>query len=445
MTRILVIERDDSSRRHLRLEFERNGFDVVEAPTLVDAQRTGGTGQVDTVVANVEVLDESPDCMAVTAPVPVVLVADSPSIAQAVDCIRRGAADYIARPFQSATLIAAVERAASRAQPAPSGTSAYSSIIGDCPSMRDLLDQVAKWAPTEATVLIQGESGTGKELIARAMHASSSRRHAQIIAINCAAIPETLVESELFGLDAGVHANSAPAARPGLLEASDGGTLFVEEIADMPPTAQARLLGFLRDGEIRRIGSADTRRGNVRIIASTHLNLVQLARNRQFSDDLLRRIDVVLNVPPLRTRGDDAIAIADAALTRTSNKLGKHGLDFTEDAREAMRRYPWPGNVRELENAVERAAILCEEPDIDARLLAIDTEPSTRSSTKSEGDASSLESYFVRFVLDNEDQYTETELASKLGISRKSLWERRQRLKIPRRRTRKRGPRRGAP
>ena len=442
MTRVLVIERDDSSRRELREEFERNGFAVVEAANLTDVARVG-VGQVATVVANATMVASADDFLAFAASVPVVLVADSPSIPEAVECMRQGAADYVAKPFQPATLIAAVERAASRAQPMVAGMTAFSSIVGECPAMRDLFDQVAKWAPTEATVLIQGEVGTGKELIARALHASSGRRHAQIIALNCAAIPESMIESELFGLGAGVSSAPLAAPRPGLLEAADGGTLFLGEIGDMPPTAQARLLRFLQDGRIRRLGSAKTRRVNVRVIAATHRNIVELARNNQFRDDLLRRIDAALRVPPLRDRGEDVIKLAHVLLGRACGKLNKHRRSFSSSALDAMRSYPWPGNVRELENAVERAAILSEDETIDAGLLAINTGGAPQPPPEVQGEsASSLEGYFLRFVLDNEDQFTETELASKLGISRKSLWERRQRLNIPRRRTRKRGPRR---
>lgn len=441
MTRVLVVESDDSSRRKLCGEFERTGFDVIEASHPKDALRVG-VGQVDAAVANAALAVEARNFLALSAAVPVVLVADSPSIEQAVECMRLGAADYIPQPFEPATLIAAVERATSRSIPAVGGENAFPTIIGHCAAMRDLLDQVGTWGPTEATVLIQGESGTGKELIARALHASSSRRHAQVIAFNCAAIPETMIEAELFGLDSRV-AKPSLAARPGLLEAADGGTLFLDEIADMPPSAQARLLGFLKDGQVRRFGSAETREANVRIIAATRRDIAEFAAHNRYSDDLFQCIDAVLHVPPLRDRGEDVIVLAQGVLERTCRKLNKQGLTFAPAALDAMRTYTWLGNVRELENAVERAVILTDEGGIDAERLAIGAERARPEAQEPEDQASSsLEDYFLRFVLDHEDQYTETELAAKLGISRKSLWERRQRMNIPRRRTRKRGPRR---
>ena len=440
MTRVLVVEPDESSRRNLRGEFERTGFDVVEASHLKDALRAD-VGQADAVVANAVLAVAARDFLALSAPVPVVLIADSPSIEQAVECMRLGAADYVPRPFEPATLIAAVERATSRAIPAVGGETAFPTIVGHCAAMRDLLDQVGTWGPTEATVLIQGESGTGKELIARALHASSSRRHAQVIAFNCAAIPETMIESELFGLDSRV-AKLSQAARPGLVEAADGGTLFLDEVADMPPSAQARLVCFLQDGQVRRFGSAQARDANVRIIAATRQAVGEFAGHNRYSDDLFQCIDAVLHIPPLRERGEDVVVLAQAVLERTCRMLNKQDLTFAAAALDAMRAYPWPGNVRELENAVERAVILTDQGVIDAERLAIGAGRVRPETAEPEDQTSSLEDYFLRFVLDHEDQFTETELAAKLGISRKSLWERRQRLNIPRRRTRKRGPRR---
>lgn len=438
MTRVLLVEPDDSSRRNLRGEFERIGFDVIEESQ--DARRAS-SGQVDAVVANASIAVETRDFFALSAPVPVVLVADSPSIEQAVECMRLGAADYVPQPFEPATVIAAVERAMGHTIPTASGETAFPTIIGNCAAMRDLMDQVGKWGSTEATVLIQGESGTGKELIARALHACSGRRHAQVIAFNCAAIPEAMIESELFGLDSRV-ANLSHGPRPGLLEAADGGTLFLDEVADMPPSAQARLLCFLKDGQVRRFGSPQAREANVRIIAATRRAIPKFAGRNRYGDELLQCIDAVLHVPPLRERGEDVVVLAQAVLERTCSKLNKQGLTFSPAALDAMQTYPWPGNVRELENAVERAVILTDQGVIGTERLAI-TERSRPDSRETNDQTSiSLEDYFLRFVLDNEDQYTETELAAKLGISRKSLWERRQRLNIPRRRTRKRGPRR---
>ena len=442
MTRVLVIEPDDSSRRQLREEFEHNGFSVVES-TSADPFSVVNA-QADAVVANATIALGPQDVISIAAPTPVVCIADTPSIAQAVECMRQGAADYLARPFAPARLIAAAERAAATTLPV-ADTSPFSPIVRQCATMRDLLDRVESVAPTESTVLILGESGTGKELIARGLHAASRRRGARLIVFNCAAIPKQMVEPELFGSEQGpCPTDDATTTQRGLLEAAQGGTLFLDEIGDLPPGAQARLLHFLREGTIRRFGSAETRRVDLRVIAATHGDLRRQTDNGQFREDLFLRLSAVsLHVPPLRERGDDVIAIAHAILERLAGKLNKRGLSFSTEALDAMRCYRWPGNIRELENALERAVILCRAKTIDADMLPIHAGSIRPPLADAPGEtSSSLESYFLRFVLDNEDRLTETELANKLGISRKSLWERRQRLNIPRRRTRQRGPRR---
>ena len=441
MTRVLVIEQDHPIRRQLREEFERNGFGVVETSR---ADRvTIGSAQADAVVANASLAAASSNIVAVAAPVPVVLLADSPSIPEAVECMRCGAADYLPRPTQPNALIAAVERAVASAD-VPADRSALSPIIGQCDEMRELLERVTSVAPTESTILILGESGTGKELIARALHSASQRRHAQVISFNCAGIPETLIEVELFGSSAGPSSTEKPSTRRGLLEAAHGGTLFLDEIGDLPASAQARLAQYLDEGTFRRLGSSEAHRVDVRVVAATHRDLRQLTKSGHFREDLFARLNSVsLRVPPLRERGDDVVAIAQTTLERLAGKFNKRGLALSAAAMDAMRRYRWPGNVRELENALERAVILCRSTTIDADMLPIHADPShTAPSDAQRESTSSLEGYFLRFVLDNEDHLTETELAKALGISRKSLWERRQRLNIPRRRTRTRGPRR---
>ncbi|MBU0565059.1 MAG: sigma-54 dependent transcriptional regulator, partial [Gammaproteobacteria bacterium] len=322
-------------------------------------------------------------------------------------------------------------------------------IIGHCAPMQDLFGKIRKVAPTDSNVLIQGESGTGKELVARALHNLSRRAKAPMISVNCAAIPETLIESELFGHEKGAF-TGASAGRAGLVEAADGGTLFLDEIGELPLEAQARLLRVLQEGEIRRVGSVQSQKVDVRLIAATHRDLKTLAKTGQFREDLYYRLHVIaLKLPPLRERGGDVLEIAKAFLARQGERMSSDDLHFSRDAEQAIRHYSWPGNVRELENAIERAAILSESPEIDAELLGIDIELDELDDDFDEplgtirGIATgneptedlSLEDYFQHFVLEHQDHMTETELARKLGISRKCLWERRQRLGIPRRKS----------
>jgi len=316
--------------------------------------------------------------------------------------------------------------------------------------MQLLFRKIAKVAPTDATVLIQGESGTGKELVAKALHNQSRRADKPLISVNCAAIPETLIESELFGHEKGAF-TGATALRQGLVEAADGGTLFLDEIGELPLEAQARLLRVLQEGEIRRVGSVQSHQVNVRLVAATHRNLKELASQGEFREDLYYRLNVMeLHLPPLRDRGEDVIEIATAMLARACERMAQPPMTFSEAALKAIRDYHWPGNVRELENAVERSVILSESNQVEPDLLGIEVSPDRYISDAmrnnlvddnpyqpsdqiddQQGDLS-LDDYFVHFVLENEASMTETDLARKLGISRKSLWERRQRLGIPR-------------
>ena len=288
--------------------------------------------------------------------------------------------------------------------------------------------------------------------MARALHNLSRRVKAPLISVNCAAIPETLIESELFGHEKGAF-TGASASRTGLVEAADGGTLFLDEIGELPLEAQARLLRVLQEGEIRRVGSVQSQKVNVRLIAATHRDLKTLAKTGQFREDLYYRLNVIsLRLPPLRERSNDVLEIARVFLARQSNRMGREAMHFSQEAELAIRHYSWPGNVRELENAIERAVILSEKNEIEPDLLGIDIEledldlsehfldpletPLGSSNVSHEPTEDlSLEDYFQHFVLEHQDHMTETELARKLGISRKCLWERRQRLGIPRRKT----------
>ncbi len=373
--------------------------------------------------------------------IPVIVIAEQASIPAAVACIHRGAANYLALPAAPDELVAAVERARSLASAHTTLDLEQFSLIGSSEQMRVLKEGVEKVAPTDSTVLIQGPSGTGKELVARAIHAASRRANAPLITINCATVPPNLIETELFGVE---QFDTSETGTTGLVNAANGGTLFLDEIAELPAAAQARLLRVMQ-GENRPVGASVTHAVDVRIIAATHRNLADAAQADQFREDLFYRLNVVrFQLAPLRSRGEDVIEIAEWLLSRTSARLQKPKLKFDTSALEAMRSYHWPGNVRELENAIERAVILSDnEGLITQSLLAIEPAAEQRDDVEPVPDAeTSLEDYFVRFVLDNQDHCTETELAEKLGISRKSLWERRQRLNIPRRKTKKRGPRR---
>ncbi len=437
MTEILLIDEDEVRATALADTLREQGLAVTVATTLPGSEAWPLYRCLICLPEHVNANLEQ-----VAAAVPTILIADAPSIPAAVASIRRGAADYLPVPINPANVIAAIERTTAPKALASKQSLAHFPMIGSSTAMRTLKEGIAKAAPTDSTVLILGHSGTGKELVARALHAASLRSSAPLISLNCATVPQNLIEAELFGLE---QYEAGSGAYRGLIEAAEGGTLFLDEIAELPLGAQARLLRVL-EGENRRVGSAAVSPVNVRIIAATHRNLMELTEQGQFRQDLFYRLNVVcFELPVLRQRREDILEIAQWLLERTSKRLNKEGLSFAQEAKTAMQQYHWPGNVRELENAVERAVILADShSEISQALLAIQPSPQKRPETEfnPEGDQTSLEDYFVRFVLDHQDQFTETELADKLGISRKSLWERRQRLNIPRRKTRKRGPRR---
>ena len=472
MPHILIVEDETIIRSALRRLLERNQYQVSEAGSVQEAQERFSIATFDLIVSDLR-LPGAPgtELIKLGQGTPVLIMTSYASLRSAVDSMKMGAVDYIAKPFDHDEMLQAVARILRDRQNAPAaavearangkpatadkGSSNAANgeigIIGSCPPMQDLYSKIRKVAPTDSNVLIQGESGTGKELVARALHNLSRRAKAPMISVNCAAIPETLIESELFGHEKGAF-TGASAGRSGLVEAADGGTLFLDEIGELPLEAQARLLRVLQEGEIRRVGSVQSQKVDVRLIAATHRDLKSLAKIGQFREDLYYRLHVIaLKLPALRERGADVNEIANAFLARQSARVGRTDLRFGHDAEQAIRHYSWPGNVRELENAVERAVILCESPEISADLLGIDIElsdledddpfalpgnGSTPSSTSHEPTEDlSLEDYFQHFVLEHQDHMAETELARKLGVSRKCLWERRQRLGIPRRKS----------
>ncbi|MCJ8168122.1 sigma-54-dependent transcriptional regulator [Atopomonas sediminilitoris] len=465
MAHILIVEDETIIRSALRRLLERNQYQVSEAGSVQEAQERYDIPSFDLIVSDLR-LPGAPgtELIKLAGNAPVLIMTSYASLRSAVDSMKLGAVDYIAKPFDHDEMLQAVAgilTAPRRSAPSEDdattardlevdngGMADDIGIIGNCKAMSELFVKIRKVAPTDSTVLIHGESGTGKELVARALHNLSKRGKAPLISVNCAAIPETLIESELFGHEKGAF-TGANAARTGLVEAADGGTLFLDEIGELPLEAQARLLRVLQEGEIRRVGSVQSHKVNVRLIAATHRDLKSLAKQGQFREDLYYRLNVIeLRLPPLRDRGPDILAIARAFLTRQGAQMDREDISFTADAEQAIQYYSWPGNVRELENAVERAVILCDNNSINTDLLGIDIDLDEEDDDQHEHSGEkvskrsqeptedlSLEDYFQHFVLEHQEHMTETELARKLGISRKCLWERRQRLGIPRKKS----------
>jgi two-component system, NtrC family, response regulator HydG len=443
MSHILILEDESVIRQAMRRLLERNGYEVSEAHSVEQAQSEHLLTNFDLVVADLRLPGAAgTEIIARAAGVPVLIMTSYASVRSAVEAMKLGAADYIAKPFDHDELLVVIDRILSSRRLVRQNaalkrdvqrTYPVAGIVGRCPAMLEVFRRIERVAPNDTTVLIMGESGTGKELVARAVHEQSERRDAPMITVNCAAIPETLIESELFGHEKGSF-TGAVQTRHGMVEAADSGTLFLDEVGELPLPAQARLLRVLQDGEIRRVGSSQSRKINVRLIAATHRELAQLVEHSQFRDDLYFRLRVMeIWLPPLRERGRDIVDLAHHLLDKTCQRLHHSALRFAAEAMSLIREYGWPGNVRELENAIERAVILCDADAITPEMLAIESRPSELASPAAESaSAASLENYIRNFVREHEGALTETELARRLGISRKTLWEKRQRLGIPR-------------
>lgn len=459
MSQILIVEDEDVIRGALKRLLERNGYTVSEAGSVAEASEKHQLDSFDAIISDLRLPGLPGTELIKLTPTPVLIMTSYASLRSAIDSMKIGAVDYISKPFEHDEILSALARVInsdqknrniSRRQPRPS-EEPVAGMLGSCPPMQELFRRIRKVAQTNSSVLIQGESGTGKELVARALHEASPRRDSNLISVNCAAIPENLIESELFGHEKGAF-TGATSTRTGLVEAANNGTLFLDEIGELPLEAQARLLRVLQEHEIRKVGSVQSQKVDVRLVAATHRDLKQFVREGRFREDLFYRINVMpLHLPPLRERGNDILELAEKLLQNTCKRMAREPMRYSADAIQAITTYPWPGNVRELENAIERAVILSESDEIAIDLLGLDVElvkidskpaggadaapkpPETATIEDDPTEDLSLQDYFQRFVLEHQEQMNETELAKKLGISRKCLWERRQRFDIPRR------------
>ncbi|MBU0501521.1 MAG: sigma-54 dependent transcriptional regulator [Gammaproteobacteria bacterium] len=435
-TRILIVEDEAVIRAALRQLLERHGYSVEEAASTEEAESRPDLRQFHLLLVDIRLPGKpGTDLLRQVRDIPILIMTSYASVRSAVDAMKEGAADYIAKPFDHGELLMVVERILRQRRSERSlealrsdlrRTYPVEGMVGDCPAMQKVFQQLEKVAPTDATVLILGQSGTGKELLARALHEKSRRCEAPFVAFNCAAVPDQLIEAELFG-----HGQDSP---PGLIGQAEGGTLFLDEVGELPPAAQARLLRLLQADNLAGPERTSGGRADIRIVAATHRDLRKLVQEHAFRSDLYFRLRVVeMQLPPLRERGDDRVELAVFLLRKICTQLNKPHLLLHRDCLEQIRRYPWPGNVRELANALERAAILCDCDLITPDLLGIDHRIHAQSENGSElAEKLSLEEYFRHFVIENQERLTETELAKRLGISRKALWERRQRFGIPR-------------
>jgi DNA-binding NtrC family response regulator len=384
--KVLVVDDDRVVLRAVTEILRRDGYEVVPVDDAVEALAASKDTSIDAVMLDIKmpnltgmdllkaIKKDRPD-------VEVVMMTAFATVETAVQAVKAGAYDYLTKPFEnidevSLTLGKAVERRALRKkarvlEEALSAQGEFEHIIGQSAQMRAIFKLVDTVSHSSATVLIEGESGTGKELVARAIHYRSARKDKPFVAVNCSALTETLLESELFG-----HVK-------GLFEAADGGTLFLDEIGDIPPATQVRLLRVLQEGEVKRVGSNESVRVDVRVIAATHIDLARAKAEGRFREDLFYRLNVIpLGLPPLRDRPEDVPLLAMHFLERYARKAGKHISGISSEALELLTLHRWPGNVRELENTVERAVVLSPHETLDAA----DLPPALREAPRGAGD-----------------------------------------------------------
>ena len=377
-------------------------------------------------------LDLLKQCRGVDPEVAVIIMTAYGSIETAVSAMQDGATDYLTKPLNLEELLLRIERVKRSHQLVRENTQLREAlqerhriegIIGESGQMQEVLDLVRRVAPSDATVLLRGESGTGKELIAKAIHYASDRRSGPLVKVNCAALPETLLESELFGHEKGAF-TGAFAMRKGRFEIADGGTLFLDEIGDLPAHLQAKLLRVLQEKEFERVGSNRAITTDVRIITATHRDLEQLMREGSFREDLYYRLNVVtIILPPLRERRQDLPALIEHFLRKFAEKNGKPIQGFSRDARDALLRYDYPGNVRELENLVERAIVLTRDDVVSLGELPL-TIKETRTGADDQTNLSAVvEGMERRMIVEALEGAggVQTKAADNLGISERAL------------------------
>ena len=451
MEPLLLVEDKAELRAMLRKALERMGYTVDEAAdgsaaieklrarryllVLSDLKLPGNSG--------IEVLREAKRA---EPTLPVMLVTAYGSVEEAVTAMKEGAFDFIQKPVDLDHLKLLLERAAKQQELLRENILlreeyaeryGFPRIVGEHPAMKEASEMAQRVAATDSTVLLLGESGTGKELFARAIHHLSGRAEHPLVALNCAAIPEGLVENELFGHERGAY-TGAGSRKIGKLELAHRGTLFLDEIGELPLAIQSKLLRVLEEKRFERVGGTQEIHANVRILAATNKNLQDAVRDRTFREDLYFRISAVpITIPPLRERGDDVLLLAEHFLDRFRAEFHKPSLRLPPETKTTLRAYTWPGNVRELQNAIERAAILAAGPDIDERALQL---PEARRAPEqmpegmlaeeflwegpleevSQRAASHVERFKIQTAL-RETKWNKTRAAEKLGVSYKTL------------------------
>ena len=438
--RILVVDDDSSLRSVMKMQLEEAGYQVTLASDGAEAYDLLREIRPQLVISDLKMPTGGLELLRLVSaeeiPPTLIIITAFGTVETAVQAMKMGAYDYVTKPLDFEALVLVVNRAMERQalleevrqlRSALDQRYGFESIIGRAKSFLRVLDQAARVAQHDTTVLIHGETGTGKELLARAIHHNSRRRNKPFVTINCGAIPRDLVEAELFGYTRGAF-TGAYASRPGRIEQADDGTLFLDEIGELPLEAQVKLLRVLQQGEISRIGSTETTRVNVRVLAATHRNLQAMIEDDAFREDLYYRLAVVpLFLPPLRERKEDIPELVEYLFQKATERHGISGVRLTESIMPHLVAYRWPGNVRELENVLERLLVLSShksigEDDLPEEIRRVQPDVSSfRLDLPDEG--ISLESVERELILRALERFkgNQTHAAKYLDISRRTL------------------------
>ena len=436
--RVLLVEDEESSRKHIARELAEARYQVTTAPDLVGArdilrERTFHLALLDVHLPDGSGLDLLAEIKESAPATEVVMLTGHATVEEAIHAMKSGAIDFLRKPFKFEELEAVLEKAVQRQTLERSNTALQREVarihpsdgfIGQHAAVRELLHMLARVAETESTVLIRGESGVGKELVARAVHRRSPRLRQPFVVVDCASLHENLLQSELFGHEKGAY-TGAVRLKHGLFEVADRGTIFLDEIGELTPQLQVKLLRVLETGVFRRLGGTADIRVDVRVIAATNRSLEVMMKEGEFREDLYYRLNVFsLQIPPLRERTDDIPTLVEH-FVRNSAMTQKRTARVSEPAMQVLLRYPWPGNVRELENVIERALILCDSGVIEPEHLPLGVrlEPSFRATDEDRRlvTLEEVERRYVKRVLE-ECKGHRHKAASILGISERNLY-----------------------
>ncbi len=445
---ILIVEDEETLRESIKRIFVKEGFTVDAVESAEKGLALVETGVYDVIISDiilpgmdgiemlVRVREQMPDQI-------FIVVTAYASLDTSVKALRAGAYDYIMKPIIHDE-IKQIVRNALRQKSLQTENALlkreigkgfdFSSIIGESQALRDIIEEVTKIADAKSNILLLGETGTGKELFARVIHHNSSRRDMPFVPINCSAIPENLLETELFGHVRGAF-TGAVTSKKGILEEAEGGTVFLDEIGDMSLALQAKLLRVIEDQVIRPVGSTKGNKVDIRFITATNKDLKAAVKLGAFREDLYYRINVIsLQIPPLRERKEDIRSLVHYYLEKYSREMGRPIKDVSPDAMDIMLNYEWTGNVRELQNVIERAILISGGDLIGPAHLPAGMRADDSFQYEAFGEKLSIEDYTKAFIRQYEGEYNEQQLADLLGITRKSLWEKRKKWGMPKER-----------